>query len=165
MINLEEAMRTYGNDVLRLAYVYVGSEASAQDIFQEVFLKVYKHQESFLEKSSMKTWIYKITINTCKDYLKSAWVRRAQNQLSESTAAEESLEDAAARNDEARRVTKKVLALPAAYKDVILLYYYKELDTREIAQVLQIAQGTVRSRLHRGRLLLQKALESEVTAI
>lgn len=165
MINLEEAMRTYGNDVLRLAYVYVGSEASAQDIFQEVFLKVYKHQESFLEKSSMKTWIYKITINTCKDYLKSAWVRRAQNQLSESTATEESLEDAAARNDEARRVTQKVLALPAAYKDVILLYYYKQLDTREIAQVLQIAQGTVRSRLHRGRLLLQKALESEVTAI
>ena len=164
MINLEEAIRTYGNEVLRLAYVYVGNEASAQDIFQEVFLKVYKHQESFLEKSSVKTWIYKITINTCKDYLKSAWVRRAQNQLQESAAAEDNLEDAAARNDEARRVRQKVLALPAAYKDVILLYYYKELDIREIARVLQIAQGTVRSRLHRGRLLLEKALENEVTA-
>ena len=74
--NLESMMRTYGNDVLRTAYMYVKDIHTAEDIFQEVFIKADRNKESFRGESSVKTWLIRITVNACKDYLKSAYNRR-----------------------------------------------------------------------------------------
>ena len=74
--DIETLMRQYGNDVLRTAYMYVKDVHTAEDIFQDVFIKVNQKLSTFEGNSSIKTWIIRITINTCKDYLKSAWNRR-----------------------------------------------------------------------------------------
>ena len=74
--DLESMMRTYGNDVLRTAYMYVKDIHTAEDIFQEVFIKADRNKEGFRGESSVKTWLIRITVNACKDYLKSAYHRR-----------------------------------------------------------------------------------------
>ena len=74
--DLESMMCTYGNDVLRTAYMYVKNIHTAEDIFQEVFIKADRNKESFRGESSVKTWLIRITVNACKDYLKSAYNRR-----------------------------------------------------------------------------------------
>ena len=74
--DLESMMRTYGNDVLRTAYMYVKDIHTAEDIFQEVFIKADRNKEGFRGESSVKTWLIRITVNACKDYLKSAYNRR-----------------------------------------------------------------------------------------
>ena len=73
---LEELMREYGNDVLRMAYLYVKDIHTAEDIFQEVFLKVNQKLDTYEGRSSVKTWLLSITMNTCKDFLKSAYQKR-----------------------------------------------------------------------------------------
>ena len=74
--DIETLMRKHGNEVLRTAYSYVKDKFTAEDIFQEVFIKVYKNLENFRDESDIKTWIIRITINTAKDYLKSAYSRK-----------------------------------------------------------------------------------------
>ena len=76
--DIEALMREYGNDVLRTAYSYVNDRAAAEDCFQEVFIKAYKNLSGFRGESSVKTWLIRITINVCKDYLKSAYQRHLQ---------------------------------------------------------------------------------------
>ena len=73
---IEALIREYGNDVLRTAYMYVKDIHTAEDIFQEVFIKVNQKFSTFEGNSSIKTWIIRIAINACKDYLKSAYNRR-----------------------------------------------------------------------------------------
>ena len=73
---LEGLMREYGNDVLRMAYLYVKDMHTAEDMFQEVFLKANEKLDTYEERASIKTWLLRITMNTCKDYLKSAYHSR-----------------------------------------------------------------------------------------
>ena len=74
--HLSYLMQRYGKQVYRLAYYYVRDKHLAEDIYQEVFIRVYKNYHKFRHESSFYTWIYRITVNLCKDYLKSAKVRR-----------------------------------------------------------------------------------------
>ena len=73
---IENLISLYGNDVLRIATAYTKDSSISEDIFQEVFIKVAKNIDKFEKRSSEKTWIIRITINTCKDYLKSSWNKK-----------------------------------------------------------------------------------------
>ncbi|MGN0505615.1 MAG: sigma-70 family RNA polymerase sigma factor [Lachnospiraceae bacterium] len=146
-------MREYGNEILRIAYLYVGDYQTAEDIFQEVFLKAYQGYAGFEGKSSVKTWLIRITINSCKDYLKSAWNRRVE-MMSEET--EQSLHSPDAYEQVEQKIDLKavqdaVLSLPEQYKEVILCFFYQELSLEETAQVLSVPVGTVKSRLSRAK--------------
>lgn len=68
---LKWLMKTYGNDVIRIAYTYVKQKQLAEDVAQDVFLKCYEKMDSFRNESSYKTWLISITVNKCKDVLKS----------------------------------------------------------------------------------------------
>ncbi|WDC84697.1 sigma-70 family RNA polymerase sigma factor [Caloramator sp. mosi_1] len=72
---IEYLIDEYGDDILRLCYIYTKDYSQAEDLFQEVFIKVYKNIDKFRQDSDVYTWITKIAINTCKDYLKSAWIK------------------------------------------------------------------------------------------
>ncbi|WP_446898975.1 sigma-70 family RNA polymerase sigma factor [Clostridium sp. LBM24168] len=158
---LERLMNSYGNDVLRTAFVYLKDRHLAEDVFQEVFIKVYKNFHKFNGQSSEKTWILAITINTCRDVLRSSWIKRVlrfQDPEYEILNLKENsidIDDKAIKNIEYEDLLKKVMNLPKKYKEVILLYYYNELSTPEISQTLKIPEGTVRSRLYRARDLLK----------
>ena len=156
---IERLMNTFGNDVLRTSYMYLKDLQKAEDAFQEVFCKIYKKYGSFRGDSSEKTWIIRITINVCKDILRSSWIKRVL--LTDKIGAQSDLSDVEGKivkEDESRRLFAEVTSLPKSYKEVMILYYYHEFDTAEISKTLNIAEGTVRSRLHRGREILRNKL-------
>jgi len=163
-LEIQRLMDTYGNDVLRTSYMYLKDLQKAEDAFQEVFIKVFNKYERFRGKSSEKTWIIKITINVCKDILRSSWFKRVlvTDKVSLNQSDGLYFEDSLIKKDENRLLFNKVVSLPSALKDVILLYYYQSLSTAEISSILNIAEGTVRSRLYRAREMLKNKLEGRI---
>jgi len=160
---IERMIDAYGNDVLRIAYLYLKDKHRAEDAFQEVFIKVFKKFGSFRGKSNEKTWLIRITVNVCKDMLRSAWLKRVitRHELDE-TEGNDIVEDRIIQSQQNRRLFEEVMKLPTSYRETIILYYYQELDTAETAKILGIAEGTVRSRLTRARELLKSNLEGKV---
>lgn len=157
---LTSLIELYGNDVLRIATLYTQNPSTAEDIFQDVFFKVNKYLSSFSGKSSEKTWIIKITINTCKDYLKSAWRKKIVpledfNETSDNVSYDNNIID----SENASMIFNEILTLPLKYKDVLILYYYKDFSTAEISKILNVPEATVRTRMRRARELLKEKLK------
>ena len=160
---VERMIDEYGNTVLRLAYMYLRDRHKAEDAFQEVFIKVFKKYRGFKGDSNEKTWITRITINVCKDFYKSSWFKKTilKNDV-ELSDNNESIDDKMAKDENNHLLYNAVLDLNKAQKDVILLYYYVGHDIREISKILRIPEGTVRSRMYRGREILRFNLKERV---
>lgn len=157
---ITQLMEQYGNEVLRIAYLYVRDRQRAEDVFQEVYLKAYKSYDRFKGKSSEKTWLIRITINACKDMLRNPWYKRVIPFLN-APAYQIPTHDPAdtiIATEEQKQLFVAVLNLDVIFKDVIILYYYEQLGTQEMASMLGVAEGTVRSRLHRAREQLKHIL-------
>lgn len=163
--DIETLIRQYGNDVLRTAYLYVRDSSTAEDIFQDVFIKVNQKLSTFEGNSSIKTWIIRITINTCKDYIKSAWNKRVvpMMEYQEDMIISESDYEDVEKKDTRELIRKTVLSLPAKYKDVILCVYFQDMSVTEAAKTLNIAEGTAKSRLSRARQKLKSVLEGRIS--
>ena len=157
---LETLMRQYGNDVLRLAYFYVKEYHLAEDIFQDVFLKVNQNLKQFREESSIKTWILRITVNTCKDYLKSAYHNRVQmlSEAEEQTLAAEDVYEKVEKKQDLRYVRELLEQMPKKYTEVLWLLYFEEKTLKETASILGIKEGTVKSRASRAKEKLKQEL-------
>ena len=157
---LETLMRQYGNDVLRLAYFYVKEYHLAEDIFQDVFLKVNQNLKQFREESSIKTWILRITVNTCKDYLKSAYHNRVQmlSEAEEQTLAAEDVYEKVEKKQDLRYVRELLEQMPKKYTEVLWLLYFEEKTLKETAYILGIREGTVKSRASRAKEKLKQEL-------
>jgi RNA polymerase sigma-70 factor, ECF subfamily len=162
---LNYLMGKYGSYVMRLAYSYTKDTNSAEDISQDVFIKAYNSFDQFRGESSLKTWITRITINTSKDYLKSSWhnkVRFLQNRyFNLLKAKEKKTEIQFIDKEENDRLIKGILLLPLKYREVILLYYYQDVSTKELSFLLNVPIATIRTRLSRGRKLLKDYWEVE----
>lgn len=163
--DIETLIREYGNDVLRTAYMYVKDIHTAEDIFQDVFIKVNQKLSTFEGNSSIKTWIIRITINTCKDFLKSAWNRRVvpMMEYQEDAIISDSDYDEVEKQDTKELIKNTVLSLPAKYKDVVLCVYFQDMTIAEAAATLNIAEGTAKSRLSRARVKLKSILEGRIS--
>lgn len=167
---IERLINCYGDDVLRVAYLYVKDKHKAEDIFQEVFIKVFKKYDTFKGNSSEKTWIMKIAVNVCKDYFKSFWIKRvflnSDREEDRETYAEEykdeSLEDGIIKSMESKELLNEVMNLPIKYKEVIILYYYQQFSSKEISEMLKLPEGTIRTRLFRARELLKKNVTGRI---
>ena len=158
--DIERLIDEYGNDVLRIAYMFLKDKDKAEDAFQEVFLKVYKKYGSFKGESTEKTWIIKIAMNVCKDMIKSSWFKRIVFfQEDHEAECKEDFEELVISKLENEELFNKILSLPPIFKEVVILYYYQGFTTPEISKILKISEGTIRSRLHRSRELLRKSLE------
>lgn len=155
---LEFLVDDYWISVKKLAYTYVKDWALAEDITQEVFIKCYNNIERFRGDSSYKTWLYKITVNRCKDEFKSKWYRTLNflDGVKDKTAKSSiSAEQSFFEKDERQEFYELVLALPMKYREVIILFYYEELSLEEIHSLIEININTVKTRLKRGKLLLK----------
>ena len=159
--DLESMMRTYGNDVLRTAYMYVKDIHTAEDIFQELFIKADRNKESFRGESSVKTWLIRITVNACKDYLKSAYNRRVTplQEFQENALMSENDFDGIERKETQQEVRNAVMSLPETHRDVVLCVYFQGMTVPEAAKALGLAEGTVKSRLSRAKDKLKQLLE------
>lgn len=159
---LEYLMRRFGHKVLKIAYYHLRNHDQAEDIAQEVFCRVYKNLDKFRQECSLYTWIYRITVNLCKDYLRSAYFRRIIpwsdfRYLDNLKKSEERMFEAVEGGD----IFQKVMDLPLKYRTVVALYYFDELSTKEISSVLNIKESAVRTRLCRARKMLQDLLWRE----
>lgn len=159
---LRRLMDDYGDDVLRTSFMYLNDRHKAEDAFQEVFLKVFRKRRAFKGKSSEKTWIISITINVCKDMLRSSWLKRVLLTDKPDDGKSEDIESAAIENDDKKMLYREVTSLPPQFKDVVILYYYHGFPTPEIAEAIGVAEGTVRSRLARAREILKDRLKARM---
>ena len=162
--DIETLIREYGNDVLKTAYSYVKDKFAAEDIFQDVFIKVYKNLEDFRDESSVKTWIIRITINTSKDYLKSAYSQKVVPMMDfkEDAIVSEGDYEEVENRDRDRFVKETVMSLPEQYREVLLCIYFHEMSVADTAKSLGIPEGTVKSRLSRARDLMKTKLEGRL---
>ncbi len=152
---IERLITQYQTPLLRLCYVQLQDQALAEDAVQETFLKAYKGFDSFRGDSSEKTWLTRIAVNTCRDFQRGAWFRHTDRRVTP-----EMLPVGTAQPDtEDLDLSLAVMKLPWKIREAILLYYYQDMSTEEIAETLGIAQSSVSNRLRRGREKLRKMLE------
>ena len=154
-MTIEELIDQYGDGILRLCLIYLGERQLAEDAFQETFLKAWRSLPGFRGDSSSKTWLTRIALNTCRSMLRTGWfrlLRRAQD-------VEALLELSAPEEPDNLDLTRELCALPGKYREVILMHYYENLTTREMAELLRIPAGTVSTRLRAARKLLRTRLE------
>lgn len=157
-MSIEELIDRYGDDVLRLCTAYLGQRQLAEDAFQETFVKAWRNLPSFRGECQVKTWLSRIAVNTCRDMLRTGWLRmwrvsRPVEEL-ENLAAPEMASPSPVRD--------AVLALPGKYREAVVLYYYQNMNIREIAQLLRLSPNSVSTRLRRARAQLQKQLKGEI---
>lgn len=156
---VERLIEQYGQEVYKIAYFYMKETQLAEDVFQEVFYKVIKNYHKFNHQSSEKTWLIRITINTCKDMLRTSWIKRVTTfgVLQDSENEYEKPYDIE-KKETNKELYELIQQLPQKYKEIVLLFYYKDLTYEEISEILQIPEGTVRSRLSRAREKLKKMM-------
>ena len=164
---IEDIMDTYGNEIKRLIYTYLNNKADTDDVNQEVFVAVYLKLDSFQGYSSLRSWIYSIAINKCKDYLRS-WRVRNHKLIEKITKLShlpikfsEVSEEHTVKLKETDLLLEKVLDLSIKYREVIILYYFKDLSIKEISYILKEKEPTVQTRLSRARKKLKVLLLSE----
>ncbi len=142
--------KTYIDTVFRVALNYLKNGADAEDVTQNVFLKLWKEKRDFENDEHIRNWLIRVTINECRSLLRAPW-RRAEN-----------LEDYARtlRFDTPERsdLFYAVMALPQKYRVSIYLHYYEGYSTAEIAAMVKLPAATVSTHLHRGRKLLAETL-------
>lgn len=160
---LQELMTQFGSQVKRLAYIYVKDMQTAEDISQEVFIKCYNKLDQYKGKSTVKSWVNRITVNQCKDYLRSGWIKNMSlnsvfDLFKSREGSPESEITLKASHDE---LTEKVLSLPLKYREATILYYYQELSVSEICELLHTKPATIRTRLQRARALLKESYKKE----
>ena len=163
-IDIDRLMRQYGTLVMRQAYFYLKDRHKAEDVCQEVFLRMYKKQPQLPDEQSEKAYLLRVTINLCKDVLKSAWHRKVSPMIEgyDAPHPQGGPEADAVQNEEKQLLYRSVLELPDIYKDVVLLFYYHDLPTGQIAKILGIPEVTVRTRLMRARNRLETALKGRI---
>ncbi|WP_257350231.1 sigma-70 family RNA polymerase sigma factor [Pseudalkalibacillus decolorationis] len=153
---IEEAIRKYGKQLTNFVFSYVKDWSTAEDVVQDSFIKAFRKYDSFKGDSSLKTWLYRIAANQSKDYLKSSYFKRVilSNIISTKNNREKSSEGET--DDD---LAYFVLKLPIKYREVIILHYYEELGVQQIANLLQMNESTIKTRLRRARTLLKDKLE------
>ncbi len=159
---LEKVMIEYGNELVRLAFSYVKDSETAKDLVQNTFIKCYKNLDSFRFDSQIKTWLYRITINECKDYLKSWHYKMVQvKSFIQETAKSiyPSTEKTVIDKYHKEEIKDTIFSLPKVYREVVYLYYYESLKTEEIADILDIPVNTVKTRLRRAKQRLETMIK------
>jgi RNA polymerase sigma-70 factor (ECF subfamily) len=175
----EEAMaelsETYSSKIYQLAFRYLRNKEDAEEVTQDVLFKVYRKVGAFRGDAALSSWIYRITFNAAMSRLRTARYQHAQeDERQVVTGADGENVMASARSEVAdwtnladervlrsqlrQRVFKAILALPAIYRAPVMLRDIQGMSTEEASAMLHVKDQTLKSRLHRGRLILRKQL-------
>lgn len=143
--------KRYMDTVFRLAFNYTKSQSEADDVTQEVLIKLYRTDKEFESEDHIKHWIIRVTINECKKTFLSPWKRIEPIEDYASTLSFTSPEHS--------ELFYAVMDLPKKYRVPIFLHYYEDYSCEEISSFLGIANATVRTRLRRGREMLKTEIQ------
>ena len=153
MNGCEEAVRTHGPMVWRLAMAYMRSVSDAEDVFQDVFLKYMQHADRLQSDEHRKAWLIRVTINQCRS-IQRQWLRKRQ--------AAQAFEPAVPFDTPEETALDEALAqLPAKYRTAIHLHYYEGYTTDEIARMTHQRPSAVRTQLTRARRMLGELLKGD----
>jgi len=157
-LSFDQLYELYATDVLRVSYYYLGSREMAEDVTQDVFVKLLSNRPE-LEEGKEKAWLLKVALNRCRDLWRSSWIRKV-------ILGHPGFECFPAPDEIGKMADQYALAeavshLKPEFKEVVLLFYYQGFSVTEIAELLQIAEGTVSSRLSRAREKLQSELKGD----
>ena len=147
----EHAAVRYQNMVYRIALHYFGNSQDAEDAVQAVFLRLYTAEKSFESPEHLRRWLIRVTVNVCRDVLRSPWRRRR-------VSLEELPEEPVFDQPEQAALYREIMALPEKYRTVLNLFYYEELSVKEIGELLGLRTSAVTTRLHRARARLKEQL-------
>ena len=148
---VNRAVEQYADMVRRLCMLHLKNAADTEDIFQNVFLKYVLRSMPFESEAHEKAWFIRVTINACKDLLKSFFRSRT-------VSLDEVVQLPAETPPDHREVLEAVLSLPPKYKDVVYLHYYEGYTAPEIGHMLGKNVNTVYTRLNRSKQLLREKL-------
>lgn len=157
-MRFDRIYKKYRNDVYNYVYWRVLDREDALDLTQEIFMKVYKNLDSFENRSSIKTWIFSIARNTVTNFL----TRRRKFR---ETEINEALSEAGSTGKEIEMKKNLLIALdkiPDDHAEIIRLYYFDRFSYKEIARLLKLNIGTVKSRLNRAKEYLRKEMEKKL---
>lgn len=154
---LRRAMDAWSDTVLRVALAQTGSPSDADDVFQDVFMRLLENDTAFENDEHLKAWLLRVTINRCRDLTRSVWNRRTEG-------FERQHVDVAAPDAFRADIWEVVGALPPDLRAVVHLFYVEGYATEEIAAIVECQPSTVRTRLHRARQQLRTTLQNEKDA-
>ena len=144
--------RRYKDMIYRIALNYFGNPYDAEDMVQETLMKLYTANPAFQSEEHAKHWLIRVTLNLCKNTVRSPWRRRT-------VSLEEAADLASFDKPEQSELFQSVMGLPEKYRTVLYLFYYEELSVREIAQLLRMKESAVTTRLSRARRMLRLQLK------
>jgi RNA polymerase sigma-70 factor (ECF subfamily) len=145
---VEETVKRNEDKLFRTAAAVMGSKADAEDIVQDVFVKLIEKQPDFETLEHESAWLIRVTVNLCKSRLRSHW-RKKTTPL---------FDDYPAQTGEQQNIMETVLSLPSKYRTVIHLFYYEGYQTKEIAEMTKQKESAVREQLTRARRMLKNFL-------
>ncbi|MFQ5708068.1 MAG: RNA polymerase sigma factor [bacterium] len=169
ILAFESLVKRYDRQVLQLAYSMVNNVTDAQDIYQEVFIKVYQNLPRFRLKSKFSTWLYRIVVNACINYRKKHSRRRLQSLEAESTEAADSKrehvpcdqlnpEETVLNQELSSEINLALEQLSTQQKSVFILRHYHGHKLRDIAEIMHCSEGTIKNYLFRATRNLQMLL-------
>lgn len=154
---ISELITEYGDSILRMCYIYLKDYHLAEDITQETFFQVYDNYESFQQQSAIKTWIIRIAINLCKNQMRTKWFSVKRQEEFPVLSYTEDYDGVIDRE----QLLTAIGNLKPKYREVVLLFYYQELSVKEIAELLDIKESTIKVRLKRAREQLKAILKED----
>lgn len=169
---LRDLAEAYGSKIYQLAFRYLRNKEDAEEVMQDVLFKVYKKIGAFRGDAALSSWIYRITFNASMSRLRTAKYQRTQNDELSITANEgdeqsvrheiadwsDLADEQVFRSQLRKKVFSAILSLPAIYRAPVMLRDIQGMSTEEASEILRVKDQTLKSRLHRGRLILRKQL-------
>jgi RNA polymerase sigma-70 factor (ECF subfamily) len=145
----------YGNKLLRTCYLILKDREEAEDVVQETFIKVFKKIDTFKEKSGLYTWIYSIALNLSRDKMR---IKQDTLTLIDEWIGNDDVESHVEMKIDRELLRKEIFEMNSLYREVLVLFYFEEFSIKEISNLLNEKEGTIKSKLSRGRNILRESL-------
>lgn len=158
----EGIVRRWQGPLVNLAYRFCRDRGRAEDLAQEAFLRAYRSLDRWRKEAAFSTWLFALATNLCCSALRRIPARTvALEEVAE--PADSRPVDGGLEDEERERVVRDaVAALPAKYRETLILFYFQEMDITSAAQILGVPEGTFKARLSRGRELLRSRLSTRL---
>lgn len=152
----EGIVRRFERRLVTLAFRFCRDRATAEDMAQEAFVKAFRSLSTFRGESSFSTWLTAIALNTYRSRLRADGPPLMSLDLARAFATQPAALRGMEEHEREETVRRAVVALPARYREAVVVYYLQEHDLAEAAHILGVSEGTLKSRLHRGREILKR---------
>jgi len=152
--DFEAAVEEFSDLITRICIIKTGNRYDAEDCYQNVFIKLYTKPPRAENSEQLRAWLVTVAVNECRDLHRRRFFR-------DSVDLDDIAELAMVESEEDFGIIEDIMGLPAIYRDAVYLHYFEGYSISELAGILSCREGTVKSRLARGRALLKTIIEGE----